>query len=675
MTLRVAFIGSGRMARHHLGALRQLAAASAVVGVHDRASGCAEQFAAIAGARAYPSIAALLGDARPDVVHVCTSPDAHFEAAAAALASGAHVYVEKPFAVTMGDAARLLDIARARRVIVCAGHQLLRDPAFEALVARTSELGTPVQIDSHFAFRPAGASAEHRGARMLARQLVDILPHPLYVLVAMLERVTRGDRAIDLAWSHASPTDLQAVLRAGDVPGRLSVSLRARPVASSLTFTGTRGSVTCDFVRSVVIGAGNAGTEPLEKILNPMMEGAQLLTRTALSLGRRVRSGASYPGLAELLGAFYEAVAAGEPSPIAPSHLLRVTQIFQQLVARIDAAADRVSRLRVAARADRAPRVTVVTGARGFLGAEIARALADVRGIGRDGWPDTPHLREWVVADLSTGLSPEALSGADVVVHAAAETSGGYEAHQRNTIDATRHLLRAMHAASVRRLVLVSSLSVLRPPRTAWERQDEGTARPRDPRRFGAYTWGKCVQEELVEREAAALGISTRIVRPGALVDFTDPALPGLLGRPLFGRWHLGLGGPRLPIAVCDVRQCAGAIAWCVSHFEQAPPVAHLIDPALTTRRAFVARLRAGGWNGRLIWAPISLVSLGVSTARLFGSIVHGRLPERLAVWSVLRPRRYDLRLSKALLDAARETTPTVDIDAIDVDVRLEAVT
>ena len=77
------------------------------------------------------------------------------------------------------------------------------------------------------------------------------------------------------------------MLRAGDVTGRLSVSLRARPVASSLTLTGTRGSLTCDFVRSVVIGAGNTGTEPLEKILNPMMEGAQLLARTALSVGRR----------------------------------------------------------------------------------------------------------------------------------------------------------------------------------------------------------------------------------------------------------------------------------------------------------------------------------------------------------------------------------------------------
>jgi nucleoside-diphosphate-sugar epimerase len=244
------------------------------------------------------------------------------------------------------------------------------------------------------------------------------------------------------------------------------------------------------------------------------------------------------------------------------------------------------------------------------------------------------------------------------VVHAAAETSGGYEAHQRNTIDATRHLLHAMHAAGVHRLVLVSSLSVLRPPRLPWERQNERTPRPDDPRPFGPYTWGKCVQEELVDREASQLGIETRIIRPGALVDWEDPSLPGLMGRRLFGRWHLGLGRPQLPIAVCDVKRCAEAIAWCATHFDQAPRVAHVIDPALATRGAFLARLRRTGWDGRMLWTPISLLALGVSSMRVLGSLMHGRLPERLAVWSILRPRHYETAVARDLLEAARQPLP-----------------
>ena len=76
------------------------------------------------------------GEAKPDVVHVCTPPAAHFEAAHAALEGDAHVYVEKPFALTVRDARALLELASSRGLIVCSGHQLLCDPAFETLAAR-----------------------------------------------------------------------------------------------------------------------------------------------------------------------------------------------------------------------------------------------------------------------------------------------------------------------------------------------------------------------------------------------------------------------------------------------------------------------------------------------------------------------------------------------------------
>lgn len=651
--LRIAFIGAGQMARNHLNAIRKLAVPAVVVGVTDRLPGAADQFGDLAGVRPSVSIERLLRDTRPDIVHVCTPPASHFEAAHAALDWGAHVYVEKPFALTSDDANGLVALARARRRLICAGHQLLRDAAFERLMAGVGRLGSIVQVDSHFAFRPVGTSATRAGSRALAQQMIDILPHPLYSLVDVLERFGPSGAGVELAWAQGGSTDLQAMLRAGDIVGRLSVSLRARPIASSLTVTGTRGALTCDFVRSTVVGAGNAGTEALEKILNPLVEAWQLASRTALSLGRRLRTGVAYPGLQPLIEAFYQAAARDGASPVAPEHLLRVTSLFEQLAATIDTPLSRPAPARFRRSRSNAAPYVAVTGARGFLGAEIARALEHVRGIGRAANPDDRNVHDWVLADLGTGLSPEALAGVDVVVHAAAETCGGFEAHQRNTLDATRHLLGAMRAAGVSRLVLVSSLSVLRPPRTPWERQDEQTRRPSDPRRFGAYAWGKSRQEELVEREAPGLGIATRIVRPGALMDWSDHTFPGLMGRQLYGRWHLGLGRPSLPIAVCDVGRCANAIAWCATHFEEAPAVVNLFDPMLATRRDVASRLREHGWNGRTVWVPISLISFGIMSARTVLSLAQGKRPERLAAWSVLRPRHYDARVSARVLDAA----------------------
>src|SRR6185503_4380110 len=173
----------------------------------------------------------------------------------------------------------------------------------------------------------------------------------------------------------------QAILRVGNPPqrqalagpaeggltGRLFVSLRARPIASSLTLTGTGGSLSCDFMRSIVVGTPNPGTELLEKVLTPIVEGGQLISRTTASTARRLTSGISYPGLSELLGAFSGAVARGRPSPLSSRHLLRVTEVFEALVAKIEAAVVRsaTGRSFVSVGARR-PRI-VVTGARGFL--------------------------------------------------------------------------------------------------------------------------------------------------------------------------------------------------------------------------------------------------------------------------------------------------------------------
>jgi hypothetical protein len=96
----------------------------------------------------------------------------------------------------------------------------------------------------------------------------------------------------------------------------------------------------------------------------------------------------------------------------------------------------------------------------------------------------------------------------------------------------------------------------------------------------------------------------------------------------------------------------AAIVAWCARHFDDAPPVVNLLDPALTTRASLIARLRTQGWSGSVIWVPISFLATGVMAARKVIGLLTGNRGESLGVWSVLRPRRYDTRLSSALFDA-----------------------
>src|SRR5439155_293893 len=85
---------------------------------------------------------------------------------------------------------------------------------------------------------------------------------------------------------------------------------RARPVASLLAASGTSGTLTADFLRSSVVGAANPGATPLEKAGNPLLEAWQLAVRSGSGVAGRVLRGRDYPGLAELIDAFYAAAAA-----------------------------------------------------------------------------------------------------------------------------------------------------------------------------------------------------------------------------------------------------------------------------------------------------------------------------------------------------------------------------
>ena len=646
------------MARHHLQALRRIRIPHKVVAVCDTDPSAAREAAEPYGAAVYGDIARMLSDTRPDLVHVCTPAGRHTALARAALEAGAHVYVEKPFVESEWEAAELLQLAASRDRLVCVGHQQTRDPAFRALLRRMPEIGPVVRIDSHFAFHPQGVPAGGAGPGTLADRLLDVLPHPLSVLLLALEKACGDPGSVELTSMLAEPADLHAVLRAGEIWGRLSVSLRARPVASTLSVAGTGGTLTVDFMRATVLGAANAGTTPIEKAANPLIEGMQMVQGGVRGVARRLLSGDAYPGLVALLDEFYEAAGATppRPAPFTPEHLRRVTAMYEELAAGIRASVTRVAILRPARRgAPSGAPLVVLTGARGFFGKAIARALNArgfaVRGVGRSADADDANVHEWRLADLSRPLSADVLAGAALVVHAAAASSGGFESHQRHTVDGTRNLLLAMERAGVARLIHISSLSVLQPPRNGGERQDERTecVAPGD-QSFGPYTWGKAESERIVRDEAARRGVTARVLRPAALVNPDCPEVPGLLGRRLFGRWHLGLGRPGLPFAVCDVGRAAAVVAWCAEHFDDAPPIVNIMDPAIPTRGALLDAFRTHGWDGRMVWMPIGLFAGLFSAARIAFAAATRRRPAPLRVWSVFRPRRYDATLSSHML-------------------------
>ena len=112
--LKSAVIGAGFVGRAHVEALRRLNIP--VVGVLGSSPERGEEVRRQLGlARAYRSLEELTADPAPDVVHICTPNHLHFSEASALLRAGKHVMCEKPLAMTVGESAELIQLAKSEQ--------------------------------------------------------------------------------------------------------------------------------------------------------------------------------------------------------------------------------------------------------------------------------------------------------------------------------------------------------------------------------------------------------------------------------------------------------------------------------------------------------------------------------------------------------------------------------
>ena len=171
----------------------------------------------------------------------------------------------------------------------------------------------------------------------------------------------------------------------------------------------------------------------------------------------------------------------------------------------------------------------LVTGAAGFVGAAVARALLSagyqVRAVVRASSPRDNLLgieAEIVTADLMNGAAVGAACvGMDAVMHVAADYrlwAPDPEEIVRNNVAQTTNIMRAALAAGVPRIVHTSSVATLGLDRLPADETD-----PLTPERaIGAYKRSKVVTERLVEAMVCDQGLPAVIVNPSTPIGPRD---------------------------------------------------------------------------------------------------------------------------------------------------------
>ncbi len=149
--VRVAAVGTGRWASTLADAVGR-GTGLAMVGCTSRSPDNRAAFARTYGCRDLPSFEAVLADPEVEAVLIATPHSVHADQVVAAARAGKHVFVDKPFTLTVADARRATEACRRAGVVLAVGHQRRKQPASRALKRLIDEgtIGRVAQIEGNF---------------------------------------------------------------------------------------------------------------------------------------------------------------------------------------------------------------------------------------------------------------------------------------------------------------------------------------------------------------------------------------------------------------------------------------------------------------------------------------------------------------------------------------------
>jgi predicted dehydrogenase/nucleoside-diphosphate-sugar epimerase len=670
--LRVAIVGAGYVATHHLAALKRLDFVD-VVGICDSQLPAAQALAQRFGVARAAARLEDLADAQPQAVYVLTPPSSHPAIALAALDMGCHVLVEKPMADSVADCEAMIASARSRGLLLGVNHSDLFDPVLmQALQAvRDGQIGEVVSVDiiRNSEYPPYAGGPLPGSVTQGSYPFRDLGVHGLYTIEAFLGDIEHAEVAFQAR--GADPNlhfdEWQAQVRAARGTGRLLLSWNARPMENRVFVRGTRGTIEVDrFLQTCRVHRVLPGPKFIGIVANAFISAFKDVFRIPWNVVRFATGMLKpSPGIRHGAQAFAQAARDGAAPPFTGEDALRIARLLEPLCAE----PDRQRLALLESRYTELPPVdALVTGAAGFLG---RRLVARLRAEGRSvrvlvrrpvaAYAQDPGVQS-VIGDLGDPrIVDHAVKGAGVVYHVGAAMRGGPRDFEAGTVWGTRNVVDACLAHGSRRLVYVSSMSVFdHAGRAPTAVMNESSAYEPHPEWRGAYTQTKLSAERHVREAIERQGLPAVILRPGQIFGpGAEKVTPnGVIG--LAGRWvAVGDGAQTLPLVYID--DVVDALVQAADAPGASGRVFNIVDTSAVTQEAYLQRAqRKLGGELKRLRVPVWMFMLLGWGVELLGKLLKRDVPlTRYRVRS-LRP------LANFDTTAAREQlgwTPRVGVE------------
>lgn len=350
--LKVAIVGCGKIADAHAAQIQWVEGCE-IVGVCDREPLMAKQlYERFPVKRYFTDLSELVSEARPDIVHITTPPESHFDIARFCLEHQCHVYVEKPFTLDAEEAQRLVDLANQKGLKLTVGHNYQFSHAsrrMRALVESGYLGGVPVHMESYYGYDlgdPSYARAllgdKHHWVRRLPGQLLqNIISHGI---ARIAEFLTSDDPQV-IAYGFVSPLlkgigeteiidELRVMISEGErTTAYFTFSSQMRPSVHEFRIYGPKNGLILDQNHEILLRLrGTKFKSYADNFIPPVLFAKQhlgnLLENVRLFLARDFHMDS---GMKCLIESFYRSIRQGAPVPIPYREILLTARIMDAI--------------------------------------------------------------------------------------------------------------------------------------------------------------------------------------------------------------------------------------------------------------------------------------------------------------------------------------------------------
>ncbi len=353
--LRIGIIGCGRIADQHAIEISRLQNCM-IVGVCDREPILAKQLCERFDVQeAFTDVDIFLEKVKPDIVHITTPPQSHFELGKLCLEKGCNVFMEKPFTVNTQEAEGLIQIANNENLKITVGHNV----QFSHTAIQTRELiksghlgGEPFHMDSTWCYsfgNPGYAKAilgdsNHWIRALPGRYLHDIIPHGIAKIVEFL----KSENPTVIAHGYVSPLlksigefdiidELRVIINDNDnCTAYFTFSSQMTPPVKQFRIYGPDGFVISDHNHQTVIRGTKQYTYYLNHFFPPFIDAKQYVANSMRNITKFIKKDFHFEsGRHSLIDLFYQSVSHDAPLPISYREILLTTKIMDTIFEQI----------------------------------------------------------------------------------------------------------------------------------------------------------------------------------------------------------------------------------------------------------------------------------------------------------------------------------------------------